>query len=155
MRSLSIALTIGALLILPTTSMASGGEKYRHKGCNSHACDKRVSKKQKIHRTHPMCNTWKCVKRVNKARYKRFVKNMKQTIQPYTGWLYSTRMCESGGNYWTNTGNGFYGAYQFTLSSWRAVSGVGYPHQASKLEQDYRAVKLLGLQGRGAWPNCG
>ena len=63
--------------------------------------------------------------------------------------------CESGGNWSINTGNGFYGGLQFSLSSWRAVGGTGYPHQASKAEQINRAEKLLAMQGRGAWPHCG
>ena len=29
--------------------------------------------------------------------------------------------CESGGNWSINTGNGYYGGLQFSLSSWRAV----------------------------------
>lgn len=33
-------------------------------------------------------------------------------------WLRALRMCESGGNYQINTGNGYYGAYQFSLSTW-------------------------------------
>jgi hypothetical protein len=63
-------------------------------------------------------------------------------------------MCESTGNWSINTGNGFYGGLQFTLSSWRAVGGSGYPHQASKAEQIQRAEKLLAIQGWGAWPAC-
>lgn len=74
---------------------------------------------------------------------------------PYWAWLRSTRDCESGGNYRTNTHNGFYGAYQFTLTSWAAVGGQGMPNAADPLEQDYRAVRLLRIQGRGAWPVCG
>ena len=35
--------------------------------------------------------------------------------------------CESGGNPGTNTGNGFYGKYQFTLSTWQSVGGSGNP----------------------------
>ena len=62
--------------------------------------------------------------------------------------------CESGGNWAINTGNGFYGGVQFTLTSWRAVGGQGYPHQASKAEQIDRAEKLLAIQGWGAWPSC-
>lgn len=64
------------------------------------------------------------------------------------------RMCEAGGLYSANTGNGFYGAYQFTLSSWRAVGGNGYPHNATPTEQDRRARALKELQGWGAWPAC-
>ena len=34
------------------------------------------------------------------------------------------RQCESGGNYADNTGNGYYGAYQFSLATWH---GLGFP----------------------------
>jgi LysM repeat protein len=62
--------------------------------------------------------------------------------------------CESNGNWSINTGNGYYGGLQFALSSWQAVGGSGYPHEASKEEQIRRAEKLLELQGWGAWPAC-
>ena len=62
--------------------------------------------------------------------------------------------CESGGNWQINTGNGYYGGLQFALSSWRAVGGSGYPHNASKAEQIRRAELLLQRQGWGAWPAC-
>ena len=62
--------------------------------------------------------------------------------------------CESNGNWSINTGNGFYGGLQFSLSSWEAVGGTGYPHQASKSEQISRAEKLQAIQGWGAWPSC-
>lgn len=62
--------------------------------------------------------------------------------------------CESGGNWSINTGNGYYGGLQFSLSSWRAVGGQGYPHQASKAEQIARAEALKARQGWGAWPAC-
>ena len=62
--------------------------------------------------------------------------------------------CESSGNWSINTGNGYYGGIQFSLASWRAVGGSGYPHQASRLEQIYRGEKLQAIQGWGAWPAC-
>ena len=62
--------------------------------------------------------------------------------------------CESNGTWDINTGNGFYGGVQFTLTSWQAVGGEGYPHQASKAEQIKRAEILQDLQGWGAWPLC-
>ena len=62
--------------------------------------------------------------------------------------------CESNGTWDINTGNGCYGGVQFTLSSWQAVGGEGYPHQASKAEQIKRAEILQDLQGWGAWPLC-
>jgi hypothetical protein len=62
--------------------------------------------------------------------------------------------CESGGNWAINTGNGFYGGLQFTLSSWSAVGGSGYPNMASRDEQISRAQILQARQGWGAWPAC-
>jgi hypothetical protein len=63
--------------------------------------------------------------------------------------------CESGGNPATDTGNGFYGKYQFTLATWQAVGGSGNPAQASEAEQDRRAAALLAQAGAGQWPVCG
>ena len=62
--------------------------------------------------------------------------------------------CESGGNWSINTGNGYYGGLQFSLSSWRAVGGAGYPHEASAGEQIVRGQRLQAIQGWGAWPGC-
>jgi LysM repeat protein len=62
--------------------------------------------------------------------------------------------CESGGNWAINTGNGFYGGLQFTLSSWHAVGGSGYPNQASRDEQIARAQILQSRGGWGNWPAC-
>jgi len=62
--------------------------------------------------------------------------------------------CESGGDWSINTGNGYYGGLQFSLSSWRAVGGSGSPHEHSRAEQIHRAEILLDEQGWGAWPTC-
>ncbi|HEX7368602.1 MAG TPA: transglycosylase family protein [Candidatus Saccharimonadales bacterium] len=62
--------------------------------------------------------------------------------------------CESGGDWSIDTGNGFYGGLQFTLSSWQAVGGSGLPSQASREEQIARAQMLQARQGWGAWPVC-
>jgi hypothetical protein len=63
--------------------------------------------------------------------------------------------CESGGNPATDTGNGFYGKYQFTLETWNAVGGSGNPAQASEAEQDRRAASLYESAGASPWPVCG
>ena len=104
---------------------------------------------------HPGCNTYKCDKRMRAKNHKKTVHRWKAITKPYAGWLYKVRMCESHGNYRTNTGNGFYGAYQFLPSTWRSVGGSGLPHNATPLEQDYRAVKLRITGGTGHWPICG
>ncbi|GAC1499736.1 MAG: hypothetical protein NVS1B10_02760 [Candidatus Saccharimonadales bacterium] len=66
----------------------------------------------------------------------------------------SIAACESGGNWAINTGNGFYGGLQFTLSSWRGVGGSGYPNEASREEQIARGQMLQARQGWRAWPVC-
>src|ERR1700743_2443101 len=63
--------------------------------------------------------------------------------------------CESGGNWATNTGNGFYGGLQFTMSTWHANGGQGSPQNASRSEQIAVAERVLATQGIGAWPVCG
>lgn len=63
--------------------------------------------------------------------------------------------CESGGNWHINTGNGYYGGLQFTLSTWHANGGSGNPANASREEQIRVAENVLASQGIGAWPVCG
>jgi uncharacterized protein YabE (DUF348 family) len=62
--------------------------------------------------------------------------------------------CESGGNWSINTGNGFYGGLQFTLSTWHAYGGSGMPNNASRETQISVAKKVQASQGWGAWPAC-
>ena len=62
--------------------------------------------------------------------------------------------CESGGNWAINTGNGYYGGLQFSLSSWRAEGGTGYPHQHSAAEQIARGRALHAQGGWRHWPGC-
>ncbi len=62
--------------------------------------------------------------------------------------------CESGGNPATNTGNGYYGMYQFSLSTWQSVGGTGLPSDASAAEQTKRAQILQARAGWGQWPHC-
>ena len=62
--------------------------------------------------------------------------------------------CESGGNWHINTGNGYYGGLQFSLSTWHGYGGAGNPASASKSEQIRIAEKVLAGQGWGAWPVC-
>lgn len=62
--------------------------------------------------------------------------------------LAALRQCETGGNYQTNTGNGYYGAYQFLRSTWDRIAGryrpslVGVsPDKASPADQDYLVLQ--------------
>lgn len=82
-----------------------------------------------------------------------------------TGWVSAKKLtkrdvwgqlasCESGGRPGINTGNGFYGMYQFTASTWRAVGGKSLPHRNSAAEQTKRAQILQDRAGWGQWPHC-
>jgi resuscitation-promoting factor RpfB len=64
------------------------------------------------------------------------------------------RLCESGGNYGDNTGNGFYGAYQFSASTWQNLGYSGLPSQASAAQQDQAAAQLAQSDGWSQWPGC-
>jgi LysM repeat protein len=63
--------------------------------------------------------------------------------------------CESGGNWSTNTGNGYYGGLQFTQSTWKAYGGTGSPQNASREQQIAVAERVMQGQGIHAWPVCG
>lgn len=69
------------------------------------------------------------------------------------GLLARVRQHESGGNYASNTGNGYYGAYQFDQRTWNGVGGSGLPSNASPAEQDMRAQLLYNQRGCSPWPN--
>ncbi|VEG29613.1 resuscitation-promoting factor [Actinomyces howellii] len=62
--------------------------------------------------------------------------------------------CESGNNPAANTGNDYYGLYQFSLRTWRAMGGTGYPHEADAATQTAMAQKLQAQSGWGQWPAC-
>ena len=68
-------------------------------------------------------------------------------------WL-QLRICESGNNYSENSGNGYYGAYQFALSTWVAIGYSGLPSDAPPAVQDQAAEKLQAMAGWGQWPAC-
>lgn len=74
--------------------------------------------------------------------------------------LVCTRGIESGGNYQAYNASGpYYGAYQFTQSTWNATANhagrgdlVGVdPRQASEYDQDEMAWTLYQWQGKGPW----
>lgn len=63
--------------------------------------------------------------------------------------------CESGGDATTDTGNGYYGKYQFAQSTWESVGGSGNPAHATEGEQDARAATLASMSDPASqWPSC-
>ena len=64
------------------------------------------------------------------------------------------RRCESGGDYSTDTGNGYYGAYQFSPITWWWLGYQGYPNEAPPAVQDQAARDLWAIYGWSPWPAC-
>ncbi|WP_298345887.1 transglycosylase family protein [Ferrimicrobium sp.] len=73
---------------------------------------------------------------------------------PSTQAFAALRNCESGGNYQDNTGNGYYGAYQFSASTWTGLGFAGLPSAASPAMQNQAAQVEQRQGGWSAWPEC-
>jgi Transglycosylase-like domain len=82
------------------------------------------------------------------------VKAEQHLFVPLGGVWSQLRSCESGGNYSADTGNGYYGAYQFALSTWRGLQLAGLPSSAPPQIQDDAAIRLQRLDGWDPWPRC-
>lgn len=63
--------------------------------------------------------------------------------------------CESGGNPHAVNPAGYYGLYQFDVSTWVSNGGIGNPGDASVAEQTRIASILYLARGRAPWPYCG
>jgi hypothetical protein len=68
--------------------------------------------------------------------------------------LHKLRDCESGDHYHLDTGNGYYGAYQFSKQTWHGLGYSGRPDNASHKHQNHAAKKLHKESGWSAWPSC-
>lgn len=68
---------------------------------------------------------------------------------------FKLRMCESHGDYSINTGNGYFGAYQFSTGTWNSMNtGYAFAHLAPPDVQDDAARRLQIRSGWGQWPAC-
>lgn len=63
------------------------------------------------------------------------------------------RARESGGNYATNTGNGYYGAYQYNDGTWGGYGGYRHASDAPAEVQDAKAHETYAARGCSPWPN--
>ena len=64
------------------------------------------------------------------------------------------RSCESSDDYTLDTGNGYYGAYQFGVGTWIGLGGTGLPSAAPPSVQDALAYRLYRQSGWSPWPEC-
>lgn len=68
--------------------------------------------------------------------------------------FYLIRMCESGSVYTRNSGNGYYGAYQYNLGTWANYGGFARPDLAPAEVQDAKAHADVATRGWSPWANC-
>ena len=68
--------------------------------------------------------------------------------------LAQLRYCEAGGIYDRNSGNGYYGAYQYSVSTWNNYGGYARADLAPAAVQDEKAKADVARRGYGAWPSC-
>ncbi|MBA3268606.1 MAG: transglycosylase family protein [Acidimicrobiia bacterium] len=68
--------------------------------------------------------------------------------------LRALRSCESGGDYTADSGNGYYGAYQFAADTWQSLGYDGYPNEAAPAVQDEAVARLYARSGWTPWPGC-
>lgn len=94
---------------------------------------------------------------VRKAKPRRVLVGRKVASVPGTAglnWAGLAR-CESGGNPRAVNPSGYYGLYQFNVTTWRSVGGSGMPHHATAAQQTFRAKLLYKARGAQPWPYCG
>ncbi len=65
----------------------------------------------------------------------------------------SVAECESGGNWATNTGNGYYGGLQFDIGTWLAFGGAQYASRADLATREQQ-IAVASRVTYDAWPNC-
>lgn len=68
--------------------------------------------------------------------------------------------CESGGNWASNTGNGYYGGLQMDMDFWNSYSRdlnprPARPDLASRDQQIHAAENAFRVRGSRPWPHCG
>lgn len=83
-------------------------------------------------------------------------KPVSRANRPKGTWLELAK-CESGANLTRNSGNGYYGAYQFSQSTWEGFTHgrFGPVLEAGWKVQTYVAYRIWLKQGWNGFPGCG
>jgi uncharacterized protein YabE (DUF348 family) len=70
----------------------------------------------------------------------------------FAGALARLRSCE--GSYTSNTGNGYYGAYQYDIQTWGNYGGFANASLAPPSVQDEKVWQTYQRRGWSPWPSC-
>lgn len=70
----------------------------------------------------------------------------------FAGALARLRSCE--GSYTSNTGNGYYGAYQYDIQTWGNYQGYPNAAAAPPAVQDQKVWETYQRRGWSPWPSC-
>jgi hypothetical protein len=143
-----------AVVEIPTTKLAPGRRKVVREG---RAGIRRVVAVRTFHNGEPVRYRVVTREMVREPQPRRVLVGREPWSVPGADGLNWAALagCESGGNPRAVNPAGYYGLYQFDVTTWRSVGGSGLPHQASAGEQTYRAKLLYMSRGRSPWPNCG
>lgn len=88
------------------------------------------------------------------AQAKRIVLKATPVIIGGTDAFAQLRFCEAGGDYAKNTGNGYFGAYQYDIGTWANFGGFARPDLAPPAVQDAKAQATQAARGWNPWPAC-
>lgn len=164
MRTVMIAVLVAASVGLAAPVVADAK-------CHTTACDKRVAKKEKIHRLgFKMCNTWACVKRVKTKRAARILKRERREMRHYKnnplpwcawgpespGYPEWSRARYRVWNKGSTSPERASGKFQIIGSTWRAFGGLRYAVYAAyaKPVHQERVARRIAADGLFHWVNC-
>lgn len=68
--------------------------------------------------------------------------------------MLALRKCESGNVYSRNSGNGYYGAYQYDIRTWAGYGGYARADLAPADVQDAKFLETFARRGWSPWPAC-
>jgi hypothetical protein len=92
--------------------------------------------------------------RLEAAKKRRVVRTVTPVVIPGGDVWAALRMCEAGGDYTRNSGNGYYGAYQFDIGTWNNYGGYARADLAPPAVQDAKARETQARRGWYPWPGC-
>lgn len=156
MKKILAALAVVCLLVLPAAALAARPENPPGIDAYDVAAAHLAHGHEQRSLGGPASHTWRSYQR-EAAQLRAYLtavaigRRRADAVRRWSG----VAACESGGNWAINTGNGYYGGLQFSLSTWRGQGGQGYPHQQPAWYQAEVADRLRVSSGLHHWPVCG